>query len=140
MSTGKGLNRVIDEFEDVLQNIESVVVERYRTDSRLTDWDVQSAYEAMARAMRGVGDHWPPPEPRLNERALAVFHDLEPIVAWRLGRVTLEDKQGRPVPCPAVIGPDDMALCLKRLLRSLKLWNKEGGRQGYLNYIVRFLV
>ena len=139
MTTGQGLDRAVDEFSGVLHDLESVVNSCHHADPGLTDWDVQAAYEAMIRAVRATTDYWAPPEPRLNERALAVYRDLEPIVAWRLGRATLDDERGRPVLCTEVIGPDDMTLCLKRLVRSLKLWNKQGGRQGYLNYIEEFL-
>jgi rRNA pseudouridine-1189 N-methylase Emg1 (Nep1/Mra1 family) len=37
------------------------------------------------------------------------------------------------------VSAEDMLTCLKRLQSSLKLWTKEGGRQGYLNYISQFV-
>jgi hypothetical protein len=37
------------------------------------------------------------------------------------------------------VSAEDMLACFKRLQSSLKLWTKEGGRQGYLNYISRFV-
>ena len=33
----------------------------------------------------------------------------------------------------------DILLCLERIRKSVKLWNEQSGRQGYLDYISEFL-
>ncbi len=32
-----------------------------------------------------------------------------------------------------------MIACLKRIRSSIQLWNKEGGRRGYLNFVSQFV-
>jgi hypothetical protein len=34
---------------------------------------------------------------------------------------------------------DEIITCLKRIQKSIRRWNKEGGRQGYLNFISEFV-
>jgi hypothetical protein len=34
---------------------------------------------------------------------------------------------------------DEIMLCLKRILKSATRWNKEAGRQGYLDFITQFV-
>lgn len=37
------------------------------------------------------------------------------------------------------ISIEEMIACLKRVRKSVETWNKQGGRQGYLNYIENFI-
>lgn len=56
-----------------------------------------------------------------------------------LGRGTLRDEKDRSVEVPAApITVEELVKCSKRLRRSVEMWNKENGRQGYLNFIVDF--
>jgi len=63
---------VEDEYTDVLQNIEAVIVEVYRQTPKLSDKDVQKAVEVLIRGyeleMRGRT----PPVPRLPAQAQKV--------------------------------------------------------------------
>jgi hypothetical protein len=34
--------------------------------------------------------------------------------------------------------PAEITECLKRILTSVKFWNKKNGRQGYLEYVAKF--
>lgn len=45
---------------------------------------------------------------------------------------------------PSFVGPkpitlDEIVACLKRIRKSIQFWTKEGGRQGYLNYVNGFI-
>lgn len=40
---------------------------------------------------------------------------------------------------PEPIPVDTLIKVIRRLEKSVKLWNDQGGRQGYLEYIARFL-
>jgi hypothetical protein len=33
----------------------------------------------------------------------------------------------------------ELVLCLKRIRKSIDFWTKEGGRQGYLNYVSEYV-
>ena len=34
---------------------------------------------------------------------------------------------------------DEIIACLKRVRKSIHLWTREGGRQGYLTFVSRFI-
>ncbi len=34
---------------------------------------------------------------------------------------------------------EEMIACLHRILRSIELWQKEGGRRGYYNFVNQFI-
>ena len=42
-------------------------------------------------------------------------------------------------PRPEPVSLDVIVACLKRIRKSIQRWNKEGGRQGYLIFIQRFV-
>ena len=59
---------------------------------------------------------------------------------WRLGReglVTADESEDVPQPEPVTL--DVIVACLKRIRKSVQRWNKEGGCQGYLTFVGRFV-
>ncbi len=60
---------------------------------------------------------------------------------WRLGRgsVTDEPQKAKEIAPDEAKSVDEILLCLKRILKSVKKWNRDGGRQGYLNFIVQYV-
>ncbi len=60
---------------------------------------------------------------------------------WRLGRQKLavgeRDKAQEVAPTPITV--EEIVACLKRLRLSLKRWTKQGGRQGYLNFLSDYI-
>ncbi len=127
-----------EEFQDVLQNIEAVIVAYYKDHPELTDYQVDAAYEALNRTYQRekIGG-----EPVLPKGSLAqdVYKSIKMTCDWRLGRENVVDEEGQPMGVePLTI--DEMQGCLKRLRKSLATWNKHGGTQGYLNYIRQFIV
>jgi hypothetical protein len=123
--------------EDVLQNIEMAVVQVYRDHPTLADYQVDAAYEALGRTYvnetRGKA-----PIPPKGELPLAVYEHAKNICDWRLGRQQIVDEENAPL----VFDPlsmDEMLECLKRLRKSVALWNKRNGSQGYLQYVNQFL-
>lgn len=128
-----------DKYLEVLQNIESSIIQIYRTHPELTDHHVDNAVEALYKTYRGEYSGKEPTLPR-SDLAAKVYVSVQSICDWRLGRVDLYDEKSRPVKIS--IDPltmDEINACLKRIRKSIRLWTKEGGRQGYLNYINQFL-
>ena len=133
----------MDEFEeylDVLQNIEFGIVSVYRRRSDLTDFNVEEALNALIQVYRAQQRGRTISAPKLSSLGQAVFDAVKPICGWRLGQKTLgqdyfRSDSGDPEP----ISTDDLVACLKRIRKSIKLWSKQGGRQGYLEYIEQFL-
>ena len=62
-----------------------------------------------------------------------VHHDQNPVLDFGRRRIPRGGAVG------AVNSVAEILLCLKRLKSSIRLWNGEGGRQGYLTYIRNFL-
>jgi hypothetical protein len=125
-----------EQYEDVLQNIEAAIVDVFRSQVETSDHDVMRALEVIIDDYRGENIGRPPHEVVLSEREHLLKDSVHSACEWRLGRATLPDGQSEEqVPPPEPKTRDEIILCLKRILKSAKFWNKDGGRQGYLNFI-----
>jgi len=129
---------VEEEFMDVLQNIESVVANAYRAYPALTDYAALRTYEALLQfySCEVTGKSAQPfaaEGPEL-EMLQAVRHVCE----WRLGRLKVTVDPSEEIPVDPIT-TEEMVLCLKRLVKSVKKFTKACGRQGYLNLIGRFV-
>ena len=61
---------------------------------------------------------------------------MKAITEWHLGRKQLFAEGGEQLDAemmPKTV--DEITICLKRVKKSVRRWNKEGSRQGYLNSI-----
>lgn len=131
---------VEEEHQDILQNIESAIIEVYRDRSDLIDAEVLSAIDALVRlyaaqAQRRTSSLRPP-----KGLAGQVFEAVDQICQWRLGQLDLEDSN--PDNLPLDVPPVEVSVmvdCLKRIQSSIKFWSKERGRQGYLNFVNPFI-
>ena len=129
-----------EEYQDVLQNIEFGIVSVYRQDPALLDYDVLDALEALIRHYTAEEGGRNPPPLRLAERAQRVFDSAKNMCEWRLGRQKLLNKNNKPVDTGMKpITVSEIVTCLKRIHLSVRRWNKQGGRQGYLNFVKDFL-
>ncbi len=132
-------DEVMEQFHDVLQNIEAAILETYDDEPDLLDLDVIDALDALIRRYAAEEQGRTRPASRLSARAARVFEAAERSCEWRLGRLALPDIVDHAViPPDARKTVDEIVVCLKRLRKSARLWNDEGGRQGYLNYISAF--
>jgi len=132
---------VEEQYFDVLQNIEAAIVKAYEDDPKLLDLDVMDALDALIRDYsREAQSAASPAASRLSGPAQRV-HDLcRRICEWRLGRQPLH--AGDPAGARQPAGQTTIAeivLCLQRIRKSVRLWNAQGGRQGYLDYVRQFL-
>lgn len=124
---------VEEEYQDVLQNIESAIVGVYRQHPDLADFQVDAALEALGRTY--VRDSAILPK---NDLAKEVYQAMKAMCDWRLGRETLVDEEDQPMRVDPV-SMDVILSSLKRLRKSVSTWNKRGGTRGYLDYISQFL-
>lgn len=132
--------RVEDQYFDVLQNIETAIVAAYDDRSDLLDAEVLDAIDALIRTYAWEKDGRGAPTLRLSDRAQLVFDSSRRMCEWRLGRQslnpgTVEQEDAKP----DELTVSDVVLCLQRIRSSVRLWTKQGGRQGYLDYVRRFL-
>lgn len=70
------------------------------------------------------------------ERSLEVYDAVETMCEWRLGRRELEAEGDKGAPPPKTV--DEIGACLKRI-RKISRWTKQGGRQGYLNFVRQYI-
>lgn len=128
---------VEEEHLDVLQNIEMAINVVYKDHPELSDFHVDSALEALGRTYQRekIGGAPVLPKPGLPQE---VYKAVKNICEWRLGRENIVDEEGQPMGIePLTV--DEIQACLKRLRKSIDLWTKHGGSQGYLKYISQFL-
>ena len=132
--------KVEEQYFDVLQNIETAIVSVYEIDARLLDVDVLDALDVLIRNYaleeQGVGTRTSRP----SGPAQRVHDVARQICEWRLGRQLLNT--ANPLADRWASGElsfAELVLCLKRIRKSVRLWNEHGGRQGYLDYVRQFL-
>lgn len=124
-----------EQYLDVLQNIEMAIVSVYREHNDLLDYDVDRALEILWMEYRNDKEGKTAPAPNLNANARLVYDRVKHICEWRLGRTMLTTgKKSIPLKLEP-ISVDEIMDCLKRIRKSVGLWNKRGGRQGYLYFI-----
>lgn len=131
--------KVDEQYLDVLQNIESAIISVYDENSTLLDLDVQEALDGLIRTYTWEDDNRGVPTLRLSTRAQLVYNGVHHMCDWRLGRQSLDpslfSRQNSSL--KAITLPEILA-CLKHIRQSVRFWNKENGRQGYLTYVRQF--
>ena len=131
---------VEEEHLDILQNIEFAIMSVYRENPLLVDFDVEAAINALITLYHAQEQNREPRRPNLNKRATLVYAQVEAMCEFRLGREELLSKDMRKrAPQPEPVTLDVIVACLKRIRKSVQRWNKEGGRQGYLTFVGRFV-
>jgi len=127
-----------EKYLDVLQNIEASIVETFRSNLTIHDYDVIGAIEAVIRYYRSQQINREPRAHSLSDNASSIFNNVREVCEWRLGRKKIETDQNKDLEIEA-ISIDEILTCLKKILNSAKGWNKRGGRRGYLEFISSFL-
>ena len=135
--------KVEDEYLDILQNIESAIIQEYRKDENLMDTDVLKAVKALTFHYRAEKRQHGPTTDHLSGEVKRLFVAVKEVCEWRLGR------GGVPIQS-AWSGPDsdldaepvtvsEIQKCLKHIQKSIRFWNKEGGPRNYLDFVGQFL-
>jgi hypothetical protein len=134
------MTSVEDEYMDVLQNIEFGIVTTYRGHPEMSDYDVMRTLEALIQAYAAESSGRVPRNASLSDLERTLMGNIRRMCEWRLGRGTLPDSSGedREAP-PEPKTVDEIVLCLKRVLKSVQKWNKAGGRQGYLHFVIQYV-
>lgn len=125
-----------DEYLDVLQNLEFAIVSVYRQDSELLDFDVERALNSLIRVYQAEQRGRTVPEIALQPLAQEVYEYVRTMCEWRLGREDMPaTNSDKTLPSVSPLSLEEIIHCLKRIRKSVQRWNKEGGRQGYLQFI-----
>jgi hypothetical protein len=124
----------LDDYPDVLQNIESTVVAVWRQNPAMNNYAVMAAYDAAIQYYRAQANGQKPKELKLTALDAAIFEAVSRACEFRLGRTADPAMQGvAPIPL------EDLVACLRKLRKSVDFWTEQGGRQGYLRYIEQFV-
>ncbi len=121
---------------DILQNIESVVVQIWREHPEMTDYVALRAYDFAFQHYRSEARGHTPKPSGLSGLDGQTFEAVRGICEFRLGRnqqVTPGKVAIEPAPLEVIVD------CLRKLQRSVEFNTKQGGRKGYLTFIDRFL-
>jgi hypothetical protein len=129
-----------DKYLDVLHNIETALVHAYEEHAEMTDWETRDAVKALMRAYKAELNKRVAPPLNLKPLVQSAYDDVKMICDWQLGRATLLTEDGKiPAELPSPKTLDEIIACLQRILRSIELWQKEGGRRGYYKFVSQFL-
>lgn len=135
-------DRVVDQYFDVLQNIEFVIHQMFVEHPDLLDHQVDKILESLERAIKAHQANKTPPTLRFTPLEQQLYDAVKSICEWRSGLVSerpsiltskyLTNNAFKPITA------DEVITCLKRLRKSVKLWTTEYGMRGYLHYIDQF--
>lgn len=129
-----------EDYEDVLQNIEFALVSVYRDDAEMTDWQAVDAVNGLIRTYTAEMRKRSAPTLSLGELSQHAFDRVKQMCELRLGRTSLMTDDGTPIPFDGrILNVEEIVQCLKRVRRSIELWNKELGRRGYFDFVGRFV-
>jgi len=134
---------VEDEYFDILQNIESAIIQEYRADENLIDADVLKAVKTLTLHYGAEKRHFSPTTDHLSSEVKRLFVAVKGVCEWRLGRARATAQPAWPGQDPDLdaepVTVPEIQKCLKRIRESIRFWNKEGAEQRYLQFIGQFL-
>jgi hypothetical protein len=127
-------------YQDVLHNIEMALVQVYREQDEMTDWEALTAVNGLIRTYTAEQRSRTTPNLKLDELAQEAFDNVQFMCEWRLGRAHLEDETGQAIDMsmePKTVS--EIVACLKRIRKSIEMWQKESGRRGYFNIVSQII-
>jgi hypothetical protein len=134
ISIREGNMKFEEEYQDVLQNIESCIISVYRENSGMTDHTVIRSLESVIEHYIAEKRERPPRHFSLSDTESEIFQRVVSVCEWRLGRSpdTMLEAE--------LISLDEIIKCLKRVLKSAQFWNKQGGRRGYWEFVSQYIL
>lgn len=123
-----------DENLDVLQNLEFAVVAVWHQHPEMNNYHVMRAYDAAIEVYRALARDQTSKPVKLTGLDALLFESIKEICEWRLGRVAKTGETEMPA-----ISAEVLVGCLRKLRKSVDRWTQRGGRQGYLQFIEKFL-
>jgi hypothetical protein len=128
-----------DRYLDVLQNIESAIVDSYREYPELHDRNVRDVVDFLIRSYEVEARGHSLPMPKFSSPTKELYENVRLMCDWRLGKESLLDERGQSPEVEA--NPKtikEIIACLKRIRLSIKT-HKGEGRRGYLDFVSQFV-
>jgi hypothetical protein len=123
-----------DEFEDVLKQVELAVIGHWDKYPDLNNYNVAMAYEAAITYYKAVASGQTAKPHNLRGLDASGFEKIQAACEARLNH-PINDREAKS----ALLTPEDLVACLRRLRKSVEFWTKQSGRQGYLEHVAQFL-
>jgi hypothetical protein len=129
-----------DEYLDVLQNMEFAIVNVYRSEQVLSDYDVDKVLNILISEYQAEHSKRDFTKPNLSPLRERLYKSVKHMCEWRLGREVIGGK-GKQLKMKESDSNsvEEIIACVKRIRKSVETWNKRGGQRGYLQYIDQFL-
>ncbi len=129
-----------EQYNDTLMSIEMTLVRPYRQREDVIDWDTLTAVKAAIRTYTAEQRRRAAPNLKLKPIPQTIYNELiETCERW-LGRKPFVGPSGETTTLTDnALTVSEIIACLKRIQRSIELWQKEGGRRGYFEFIDQFL-
>ncbi|MCL1078750.1 hypothetical protein D5R81_12325 [Parashewanella spongiae] len=118
--------RFEDKFIVELEAIETAIAEVYRSNSETYDSQVDRALGSVISNLKAQQKNRPSQPNSYSGVDLQLYQTIS-----QTTQTLLEDETDLTV--------EDVINCLKTVRKSVKRWNKQNGRQGYLTFIDRFV-
>jgi hypothetical protein len=134
---------VEEEHLDVLQNLEFAIVEIYKKTPDLIDAEVLTAIESLIRTYGAEAQRKSIGSRPIRGVSQSVAEQVQLFCELRLGRSPSDtpamESIDQSIGDLPTISLEVLVACLKRIQSSINFWTKKNGRQGYLDYIQRFI-
>lgn len=129
-----------EQYNDPLRGIELAIVRIYREEDALVDHQTLKAINGLIRVYTAVTRRRNPPTLKLDDLSQKVFDDVQLVCEGWLGNKPIFDETGQMAEAgDRALQLSEVIQCLKRIRRSVEMWQKEGGRRGYFEFIDGFL-
>ena len=130
-----------EDYEDVLLSIESAIMGFYQADPSLIDTEVDTVFTWLVKyyqaKSQGRSSSYPQPK-GTSANLLLKVQEICDIFVGENSLIVNQEKGEIQLPVK-IRTYSEMVECLQRLKSSVKLWTKKDGRQGYLNFVNRFI-
>jgi hypothetical protein len=130
----------VEEYLDVLQNIEFALVSVYQDNPGLNDTGTMYAVETLIKVYSGELQGREVALPQFKPEERAAYDAAKAMCDWRLGRSSMQDDKGKEVKLDVEpLTLEEIIACLKRIRKSIETWYKRGGRRGYYEFVRQYL-
>ncbi|MCI0392637.1 MAG: hypothetical protein MOB07_28215 [Acidobacteria bacterium] len=133
------MSELVEEYMDVLQNIEFALVGVYDKNPTLTDTGTMYAVETLIKVYTGESRGREVALPQFKPEEQEAYDAVKRMCEWRLGKSSMEDEKGKKVEDVEPLTVEEINACLKRILKSINTWYKRGGRRGYYEFVRQFI-
>ncbi|HEY9828811.1 MAG TPA: hypothetical protein V6D19_25610 [Stenomitos sp.] len=121
-------------------NFERMIVDKYQEIPDLLDVQIETAIDHLIRVYNAEAQERDTPKKTIRGMASEIAPQLQAICELHLGRAKIEDIEGKSVDIKITkLTAQEVVDSLKQINSSIKVWTKQKGRQGYLNYVTDFI-